>query len=158
MKEEFELKAQEIRKLHPDNFTEKIYEEQKRYFGKYDAQLDVKPYGDCQLGQDKVAQIVADRIHKYDGQLYDLQAYTIMPNHVHFLFNTSTQWLDELNLVMNELPLNFKPLFKTMQLIKGGAARFCNLHLKREGQFFQHESYDHYVRMKENGIIFLLTF
>ena len=146
MKEEFELKIREIKRLYPTDFEKQIYKEQKRYFGKYDAQLDLKPYGNCQLAQKEIAQIVADKIHSLDGQLYDLEAFTIMPNHVHLLFNTSNQWVNELNLIKNDLPLNFKPLAETMRLIKGASARYCNKKLGRKGQLFQYESYDHYVR------------
>ena len=34
----------------------------------------------------RLAQIVADRLHHFDGQRYDLGSYVIMPNHVHVLF------------------------------------------------------------------------
>ncbi|MFN7561950.1 MAG: transposase [Prosthecobacter sp.] len=34
----------------------------------------------------RLAQIVADRLHHFDGQRYDLRSYVIMPNHVHVLF------------------------------------------------------------------------
>jgi REP element-mobilizing transposase RayT len=35
------------------------------------------------LRDPRLAQIVADRLHHFDGQRYDLGSYVIMPNHVH---------------------------------------------------------------------------
>lgn len=38
------------------------------------------------LRDPRLTQIVADRLHHFDGQRYDLGSYAIMPNHVHVLF------------------------------------------------------------------------
>lgn len=43
-------------------------------------------YGSCALGVSGVAEIVKERLHYLDGDLYQLQSYVIMPNHMHVLF------------------------------------------------------------------------
>ena len=63
--------------------------------------------------------------------LYDLHAWTIMPNHVHILV----------------LPVA-DPI-KIMHWIKGSSARLANLALARTGRFWQEESYDHRVRNRK---------
>jgi REP element-mobilizing transposase RayT len=72
---------------------------------------------------------------------YNLISYCIMSNHVHLLIES---------LVTENANHHGKsakyPLTETLRLIKGSAARDCNLALKREGHFWQHESYDRYVR------------
>jgi putative transposase len=84
---------------------------------------------------------VADEIHKKADQHYELYAYCIMPNHVHLLI---------LSLIEKFPPSRMKsaisPVAEIMRLLKGRAARYCNLALNRQGYFWHHESYDHYVR------------
>ncbi len=46
-------------------------------------------HGSCALRQSRVAQIVADRLHHFDGVRYHLRSYVIMPNHAHVLFTLS---------------------------------------------------------------------
>jgi len=63
--------------------------------------------------------------------LYELCAWAIMPNHVHILI----------------LP-NADPR-KITHWLKGRSARESNLILGRTGPFWQHESYDHFVRNRK---------
>ena len=56
-----------------------------------------------------------------------------MPNHVHLLI----------------LPLPGSDLESLLKGIKGSSARVCNQVLKRAGQFWQPDSYDHIVRNLE---------
>ena len=119
-----------------------IYNQQKLYFKKMDWALDQVYDGTDFLREEKIAQMVANRIHQYDGELYDLLAYCIMPNHVHLVFDTSVQ------LQVKE-GLNFKNYIQVseiMRKIKGGSAFEMNKILNRKGKFWQKESYDHYVR------------
>lgn len=68
----------------------KRFEEYKKYqsayFGKFDKLLDGSDYGPAWLKENKVAQIVKDAMHFYNGKSYDLICYTIMSNHVHQVF------------------------------------------------------------------------
>jgi REP element-mobilizing transposase RayT len=63
--------------------------------------------------------------------LYELFAWVIMPNHVHILI----------------LPKSDPA--QIMHWIKGRSARQANLLLGRTGSFWRHESYDHFVRTRQ---------
>ncbi len=135
MKAEKEMKMLEImqnKNLSESQKKEALYVEEKRFFGKYDQALHKYAHADDFLRKTEIAQIVADKMHEYDKERYDLIAYCIMSNHVHLLFNTDGY---EKYVVSD-----------TMQLIKGGSGFLCNRVLGREGAFWQQESYDHYVR------------
>jgi len=142
---EYENKIKEISLsrswLDPDA---EIYRQQKIFFKKYDSALD-KIYGGINyLKNPKVAKIVAEKIHEYDNQLYELICFCIMPNHVHILLDTSIQLEGkELNNLSKE---NYVQLGRILKLIKGGSAFEVNKLLNRNGRFWQNESYDHYVR------------
>ena len=67
-----------------------------------------------------------------------------MPNHFHLLIDTSGIQFPS---ATNKFGVSRKySVTETMRLIKGGTARACNLLLHLTGQFWQHESYDHYIR------------
>ncbi|MEM8528674.1 MAG: hypothetical protein AAGG68_28830, partial [Bacteroidota bacterium] len=68
------------------------------------------------------------------------------PNHVHVLFDTSVQIVDDKGFYLNEVPENYIQLHQIMKLIKGSTAYFANKILGRKGKFWQKDSYDHYVR------------
>jgi len=145
--DELEAKIFEIRTSHFLDPEAEIYKQQKIFFKKFDAALDKVYDGIDYLKNDEVAQIIADRMHKYDGKYYDLLAYCIMPNHVHLVIDTSVQVQglkkDEINAE------NYKQLDVIMQLIKGGSSFEINKVLNQTGKFWQLESYDHYARSVE---------
>lgn len=66
-----------------DDLTEACYH--GPFSDKLDEPLDAA-HGSCALHDPRLAQIVADRLHHFDGQRYDLWSYVITPNHVHVLF------------------------------------------------------------------------
>jgi REP element-mobilizing transposase RayT len=78
----------------------------------------------------KIAVIVANAIRNgVTRGLYELNAWVVMPNHVHLLI----------------LPL--VPVPTITRWLKGSTAHNANQILKRTGSpFWQAESYDHYVR------------
>lgn len=110
------------------------YDARKRAFGRFDATLDQAP-GPRWLGVPAVAQAVADALHHRHPAVYRLDAFCIMPNHVHAVFAPND---DEAGR-----PL---PLPKIMQSLKQYAAGQANAALGRQGQFWQYENYDHVVR------------
>ncbi|MFK8005701.1 MAG: transposase [Saprospiraceae bacterium] len=143
--EDFEAKVFEIRTSFWLNPEAEIYRQQKIFFKRFDEGLDKVYNGVRYLESEKVAQIVMKKIHQYDGELYDLLSYCIMPNHVHLLIDTAIQ----LNGLKNESEINeenYIQLDKIMKLIKGGSSYEINRFLGRTGAFWQRESYDHYVR------------
>lgn len=156
LKEELNFAIQKLKKEKPKNYKFQI-NQLKHYFSfKYDKFLDHKPYGNCFLSKENIAKIVADRIHKFDGTYYELEAYTIMPNHVHLLIDTSLQFDSE----EFDLALNYTQLNKIMQLIKGGSAYVANKILQRNGAFWMKDSYDHYIRNEkdwENTVEYIIN-
>ena len=96
-----------------------------------DRYLDSARTGPLFLRQEAIARLLVESIRYNAEQLryFDLQAFAIMPNHVHLL----------------ALPRVSPSRF--MQTLKGYTARQANQLLQRAGQpFWQTESYDHSVR------------
>jgi REP element-mobilizing transposase RayT len=86
------------------------------------------------MSEGGIASLVANgiRFMAYSQHAYDLHSYVVMPNHVHMLVTPQT------------------PPPKFMQTLKGYTAREANKALNRQGeQFWQRESYDHWVRDDE---------
>ncbi len=136
-----------LREEQPARFEQKIYREEKVYFNNFDSRLDNNPLGNCWLRKPDVANIVSDQLHKHDGIWYELQAFCIMPNHVHVLLDTSTQ-LHQLE--SNEADTKYMQLDRIMKRIKGASSRYANQLLGRTGfTFWQKDSYDHFVRNHE---------
>ncbi len=124
--------------------NEAIYNQRKLFFKKMDWGLDQIIDGNDFLKNEKVAEIIASKIHLYDGELYDLLAYCIMPNHVHLVFDTSIQLQGKENENLNLK--NYIQVNEILRKVKGGSAFEVNRFLNRKGKFWQRESYDHYVR------------
>lgn len=118
-----------------------VQEIEARYFSCYDEWLDKCATGPQWLENENIARTISEAILGMQNSRYKLIAYCIMPNHVHLLIE---------NLVKELSPHRGKrsryPVAETLRLLKGATARDCNLALKRNGQFWHHESYDHYVR------------
>lgn len=106
----------------------------KKFFGKWDHHLNTADYGPLWLKQPEIAELIISELKYIDGKLYTLDAYSIMPNHVHLVYTP---------LCQNDA---YYPIAQIMRLIKGRTARSANLILGRRGGFWQHESYDHVVR------------
>ncbi len=118
------------------------------YFNQYDDRLDGRKSDRCFFSDPALCKSLADHLHTFDNDLYELKAYCIMPNHVHLLLSLGNQLADDHYFLLDEdeLVLSYKPLHQIMQKIKGASARFLNQQLGRTGTFWQKDSYDHYVR------------
>ncbi len=146
---------EEIRKFslknknNPKKLSDGTYRIQKKYFGKFDKLLDNPTTGPLWLREEKIANIVQRKLHELDYTFYNLFAYTIMPNHVQLVIQLNEEKLNEIlgeyKMVVGRKQKNY-PLAKVMQLLKGNTARKCNEALGRTGNFWHHESYDHFVR------------
>jgi REP element-mobilizing transposase RayT len=111
-------------------------QEEKRlqylYSKKVEAYLDAG-HGECWLRQPEIASLVIDALRCFDGQRYRLHAWCVMPNHVH--------------VVVQPLPGN--ALAAIIHGWKSFTAKTANRCLKRTGQFWQHEPYDHIIRSEK---------
>jgi REP element-mobilizing transposase RayT len=116
----------------PNELGVALYNLEKQYYGIFDKYLDSanEPYW---LKIPKIATIIADSIdffEKKDKQLTN-HAYCIMPNHLHWVFT------------LNE---DADVLYTILQRMKRHTARQSNIILKRDGHFWERESYDHIIR------------
>ncbi|MEM7343123.1 MAG: transposase [Chloroflexota bacterium] len=112
------------------------YKEQRRQFGRYDSYLDNATQGPMWLKNEKIAELVVDAMHHRDGQMYRLDAFCIMSNHVHMVFAPLKK--------VNE---TYYSLSRIMYSLKRYTAIEANKILGRSGKsFWQSESFDHVVR------------
>jgi putative transposase len=106
------------------------------------------------LSTPSIAAVVRSTLWQHHESLYRLLSYSIMPNHVHVLlrpFETALADVDiSLDEPIGEASLNHSPLAKLMHSIKSYSAHEINRKLKRAGQLWQHESYDHWIRDDED--------
>lgn len=116
---------------------ESAFSAQKRLFVKWDEELDSARHGPKWLSEPAIANLVCEALHYRDGWVYTLDAYCVMPNHVHLV---CTPLIGEAKV---------QSISKIMHSLKGFTARQANLLLGREGAFWQHESYDRVVRNPE---------
>jgi len=83
-------------------------------------------YGHCWLRDPKIASLIVRILSKENNNWYVLHAYTVMPNHVHFLFSLKEN----------------KSLAKTIQFWKWSSSFYTNQVLERSGRFWQPEYFD----------------
>lgn len=86
--------------------------------------------GECVLARPAVAQILAEQIISGHGKAYQVDAWVIMPNHIHALVE----------------PLEKHTLGSILQRWKGASARLINQVVGRSGRLWQAETFDYIVR------------
>lgn len=99
----------------------------------------IEKYSDLGLGsaflkEQEIAQIVQDALIFWNNEKYKLSAWVIMPNHVHLLLR----------------PKEGFTLSEIMHSIKSFTANKAIKTLKRKGEFWQHESFDRFIRNYEH--------
>jgi REP element-mobilizing transposase RayT len=90
--------------------------------------------GKCWLRQPAVAKIAQDALIHFDEERYRLLCWCIMPNHVHVLIETQAQF----------------PLARIIHSWKSFIGHEANKFLQLEGEFWQREYLDRYVRHAEH--------
>ncbi len=115
----------------------------KRWFVKFEAVLDAGSCGPLWLSNELIADQVAESLHYRDGKVYRLDAFSIMPNHVHTVFKPLPLLLS-VDLSDEDVP--YHSIASIMLSLKGYTAYKANRLLGREGAFWEAESFDHYVR------------
>jgi putative transposase len=143
---------------------------ERQFFKRYDEFLDRR----CAmkwLADARVASIVRENLYHHNGAKYQLMAYCVMPNHVHVLFQpfqtesadvavgqadslpletslpkVAENTLARSELVSDEQPDSASPLAAIMHSLKSFTGNKANEVLGRYGSFWQHESYDRWVR------------
>ncbi len=155
LKKEYEQKVHQIKLTgkNADEIKIKLAILQQQHFRKYDQYLDQVMGGPTFLAEEKIADILKERFHRYDGQYYDLIAYTVMSNHFHLLIDTSIQ-LKEREGDTDYFPNDYVNLSKIIGLIKGASARYANLALGRSGRFWTEEYFDRMVRSDRECLVY----
>jgi putative transposase len=128
--------------------AERRSEIERQFFKRYDDLLDQSP-GERWLGDNRVASVVRDNLYHHNGAKYQLLAYCVMPNHVHVLlqpFQIDAAAGQGSQATSDEIADSISPLGSTMHSLKSYTANKANELLGRQGPFWQHESYDHWVR------------
>lgn len=92
--------------------------------------------GSCRLKEAGAAKLVVDAMHYFDGQRYELDAYVVMPNHVHAL--------------VRPLACDEEPLERILQSWKRHTAREINRLCGLKGHLWQEESFDRIIRDAEH--------
>ena len=118
-----------------------------RFFADYDRYLDTHRDIDW-LAAPRIAALVRQNLYHHDGGLYYLLTYCIMPNHVHALLQPTADLTPPENAAEHdeEDTIPGGPLTAIMRSLKSYTGREANKLLGRSGQFWQRESYDHWVR------------
>jgi putative transposase len=125
----------------------------KQLFAAYDHYLD--RHRDIHwLDDPQVAAMIRRSLYFWNGRKYGLRAYCIMPNHVHVLlrpFDDERASTSETLVLreVGEISDRDSPLSGIMHSLKSYTAHEGNKLLGRTGSFWQHESYDHWVRDEE---------
>ena len=118
----------------PEENAARLDLERRRAFGRFDAALDRAKWGPTWLSRPEIAGVVLDNLHYWNGRRFALDVFCIMSNHVHAVFAPLQDTGGAVALA------------RIMHALKRYTAERANSLLGREGQFWQHESYDHVVR------------
>jgi len=131
-KQEFE---QILKNSKKDDKLIVIREFHKQYFNNFDNLLDKNDQNKKWLLNLDIRQIIISNLMYWNNTEYKLIVYCIMPNHIHFIIQP-----------LRQSSGIYESLTKIMFSFKSYTANKCNNVLDRKGQFWQHESYDHYIR------------
>lgn len=164
--EQLRREATTVEELDPAVAVEERRAFQRRWFSKFESAMHEETAGPVWLKDHRVAEIISEALHHRDGDVYRLDAFSIMPNHVHTVFaplltEPTARKLAE-RIWVRKLAKRGERVTQTdslpesddersvlsviMQSLKGYTARQCNLTLGRSGEFWQHENFDHVVR------------
>ncbi len=134
--EEREQMDQELARIaNKQERAKRAYIAERKFFGKWDKALDTASNGPYWLREEAIAKLVVESLHFQDNMRYRLDAFCVMPNHVHMVC-TPLETKDGV----------FYAMSKIMHALKRYTASEANKILKRQGDFWHHENYEHYAR------------
>jgi predicted solute-binding protein/REP element-mobilizing transposase RayT len=118
------------RKFHPEPWDSAVVAEYRRRFLQPREDWLDQGHGSCLLRDQRAAEVVAQALRFFDDQRYYLDAFVVMPNHVHVLVQ----------------PLPGFHLTEIVHSWKSYSARQINKMLGRSGTVWMQESFDRIVR------------
>ncbi|MDQ3014009.1 MAG: hypothetical protein M3X11_25310 [Acidobacteriota bacterium] len=170
LRERLNVLYQEIADVSEDS-QQLALERERLWFQEYEEYLHQTSDGPMWLQDDRIAALVAEDFHHFDGDRYRLDAFCVMPNHVHTVLKplptTEAGKAACLNHTLVEdhdrnlgyltedrqfVPITFHSLASIMHSIKRHSAYEANRLLGRNGAFWQAESYDRYIRDDEQWL------
>jgi putative transposase len=113
----------------------------KLAFARIDRWLDDEPDGRWFENAD-LARMMVDTFYFFVGERYDLLSFVVMPSHIHWVFRPLPTWIESLG----ELEGKPSPRERICRSVNQHSALEGNRLLGREGAFWQHEPYDHWIR------------
>ncbi|HZS47349.1 MAG TPA: hypothetical protein VFC63_19925 [Blastocatellia bacterium] len=125
----------------------------RRWFSRIESALHKSTSGPIWLKDERVAKIVMDALHFFDGKRYRIDAFTVMPNHLHLviaplqMIATDNNALTRTEILRNQE--RYYSLPHIMHSIKSFTSLEGNKLLDRSGEFWQSESYDHAIRNQQ---------
>lgn len=163
------LKKEAVDREHYDRRAKEAAELEftRRWFLRFEDSLHESAYGPLWLKEKQIAEIVTEALHHRDGNVYRLDAYCVMANHVHVVFAPllneaqAREMADDAIRRRKASPATTQTdssrntdghkviLAVIMQSLKGFTAWKANQQLGRRGAFWQHESFDHVIRNQE---------
>ena len=147
LKNEYSILINETEKIN--NLSKRkraILRNGKQYFRKFDNLLDGSQTGPLWLKEEPIANIIYESIIYRDKKKYDLHCFTIMPNHVHVVFSIEDVNVGRIADSTARNSVSSYGVTKILQDLKKYTASESNKILKRSGQFWCNESYDHIIR------------
>jgi putative transposase len=134
---EWHLKRDDWLRVHgltESDYTNKLTDDQHKIYhreftAKFHDLMDAG-HGDCLLARKACADLLINRLVVVHSKAYHLDAWCIMPNHLHALIE----------------PAKEVTLGEILRHWKGGSAHDINQLLNRRGSLWQREPFDHIVR------------
>ncbi len=93
-------------------------------------------HGKCLLQRQELAKLVAEAVLHHAEELYDLDCFVVMPNHVHVIVQFHTE---KAKSIVGQSWMRY-------------TARQINLKISESGAFWQAEPFDHVIRSAEQFI------
>ena len=98
------------------------------------AEYEDRGHGECWLADPENASVVIQNLKHFDGERYRLDAWCVMPNHVHVLiFCLADQQLDQI-----------------VRSWKNFTARLINQSVGRSGRLWNHDYHDRLIRDEDH--------
>ena len=116
----------------------------KLVFARTESWLDMQP-AVRHLSDTRLAQLVVDAFYFFADHRYKLLAFVVMPSHIHWVFQPMESWVSQLGPQITVR----SPRERIIHSINRHTAAECNKLLGLSGTFWQHESYDHWIRDAE---------
>ncbi len=136
--------------VHEKAAQEEVFK--SKYLHRLDDYLDTIATGPHHLKNKMIAENIVAKLHQYDGKYYRLEAFCVMSNHVHVLFDFGVQLPEsEADFVL----ANYVHVDKVLKLIKGGTGYECNKLLQKTGKFWSDKNFDRYIRNQKHYNTFI---